>query len=54
LLGSEDVGINPEIMRICDDLVQIPVFGTIQSLNVSVAAGVMLYEVIRQRGAISN
>lgn len=54
LLGSEDVGIDPEIMRICDDLVQIPVFGTIQSLNVSVAAGVMLYEVIRQRGAISN
>lgn len=49
LLGSEDVGIDPEIMRTCDDLVQIPVFGTIQSLNVSVAAGVMLYEVIRQR-----
>ena len=49
LMGAEDVGIEPEILRICDDLVRIPVFGTIESLNVSVAAGVMLYEVIRQR-----
>ena len=50
LMGAEDIGIEPEIIRICDDLVRIPVFGTIESLNVSVAAGVMLYEVIRQRG----
>lgn len=49
LMGGEDVGISPEVLKICDELVQIPVFGTIQSLNVSVAAGVMLYEVIRQR-----
>lgn len=50
ILGSEDVGITSDVLRICDDLVRIPIFGTIQSLNVSVASGVMLYEVIRQRG----
>lgn len=50
LMGGEDVGISPDLLKICDELVQLPVFGNIQSLNVSVAAGVMLYEVIRQRG----
>ena len=49
LMGAEDVGISPELLKISDDLVRLPIFGTIQSLNVSVAAGVMLYEVIRQR-----
>ena len=50
LMGGEDVGISPELLKISDELVRLPVFGNIQSLNVSVAAGVMLYEVIRQRG----
>ena len=49
LMGAEDVGISPELLKISDELVKLPVFGTIQSLNVSVAAGVMMYEVIRQR-----
>ena len=49
LMGSEDEGVSTEILRITDDLVKIPQFGTIQSLNVSVAAGIMIYEVIRQR-----
>lgn len=49
VMGAEDVGVAPEHLRICDNLVRIPQFGTIQSLNVSVAAGVMMYEVIRQR-----
>ncbi|MPM56035.1 putative TrmH family tRNA/rRNA methyltransferase [bioreactor metagenome] len=49
LMGSEDEGVSPEILRICDELIKIPQFGSIQSLNVSVAAGVMVYEVIRQR-----
>lgn len=49
LMGAEDVGISPELLKISDDLVRLPIFGTIQSLNVSVAAGVMLYEVVRQR-----
>lgn len=49
LMGSEDEGVSPEILRVCDELVRVPQFGSIQSLNVSVAAGVMIYEVIRQR-----
>lgn len=49
VMGSEDTGISPEIMKLCDTFVAIPQFGHIQSLNVSVAAGVMMYEVVRQR-----
>ncbi|MDD2246107.1 MAG: 23S rRNA (guanosine(2251)-2'-O)-methyltransferase RlmB [Proteiniphilum sp.] len=49
VMGAEDAGIAPEHLRICDELIKIPQFGTIQSLNVSVAAGVLIYEVIRQR-----
>ena len=49
VMGSEDTGISPEVMRLCDALVSIPEFGNIHSLNVSVAAGVMIYEVVRQR-----
>lgn len=51
LMGSEDEGVSPDILRVCDELVRIPQFGTIQSLNVSVAAGVMVYEVVRQRNS---
>lgn len=49
VMGSEDTGVATENLRICDELVRIPQFGTIQSLNVSVAAGVLIYEVVRQR-----
>lgn len=49
VMGSEDRGIAPEHLRISDELVKLPQFGNIQSLNVSVAAAVMIYEVIRQR-----
>lgn len=49
VMGSEDTGISPEVLRACDTLVAIPQFGQIGSLNVSVAAGVMMYEVVRQR-----
>lgn len=51
VMGSEDMGVAPEHLRICDELVRIPQSGTIQSLNVSVAAGVLIYEVVRQRGS---
>ncbi len=50
VMGSEDVGIFPENLRRCNEQVRIPMTATIESLNVSVAAGVMLYEVVRQRG----
>jgi len=49
LMGAEDLGVSAENLRVSDELVKIPQFGTIQSLNVSVAAGVIMYEVVRQR-----
>ena len=49
VLGSEDEGISTDVLRLCDQLVSIPEFGNIRSLNVSVAAGVLIYEVVRQR-----
>lgn len=49
VLGAEDTGISPELIRIADHLAKIPMFGEIASLNVSVSAGVIIYEAIRQR-----
>ena len=50
ILGSEDTGISPQLLKIADSWVSIPMKGTIASLNVSVAAGVLLFEILRQRG----
>jgi 23S rRNA (guanosine2251-2'-O)-methyltransferase len=49
IMGAEDTGVSSENLRICDELVKIPQFGSIASLNVSVAAGVLIYEAVRQR-----
>ena len=49
VMGSEDTGISEEALRVCDSLVAIPMLGSIGSLNVSVAAGVIMYEAVRQR-----
>jgi 23S rRNA (guanosine2251-2'-O)-methyltransferase len=49
ILGSEDQGISPQHLRLADENVHIPVLGPIASLNVSVAAAVVLYEHVRQR-----
>lgn len=49
VMGNEEKGISYNVLKECSALVSIPQFGTIQSLNVSVACGVMIYEVIRQR-----
>ncbi|MDE7388810.1 MAG: 23S rRNA (guanosine(2251)-2'-O)-methyltransferase RlmB, partial [Muribaculaceae bacterium] len=49
VMGAEDVGISPEVLKMADEGASIPMFGEIGSLNVSVAAGVMMYEVVRQR-----
>ncbi|MGQ8338346.1 23S rRNA (guanosine(2251)-2'-O)-methyltransferase RlmB [Sunxiuqinia sp. A32] len=51
IMGSEEYGIAPEILKMTNEQVQIPILGKIESLNVSVAAGLLLYEVIRQRDA---
>jgi 23S rRNA (guanosine2251-2'-O)-methyltransferase len=49
VVGSEEDGISDAILRDADDLARIPLKGKIGSLNVSVAAGVAMYEVVRQR-----
>ncbi len=49
VMGAEDTGLSNEVSRLCDSLAGIPIIGHIASLNVSVAAGVMIYEAVRQR-----
>jgi len=49
VLGAEAKGLRPLVLRACDHQVQIPMTGRVASLNVSVAAGILLYEVARQR-----
>jgi 23S rRNA (guanosine2251-2'-O)-methyltransferase len=50
VVGAEGKGLQDLLARKCDFLVSIPMLGKVPSLNVSVAAGVMLYEIVRQRG----
>ncbi|PKB45187.1 23S rRNA (guanosine2251-2'-O)-methyltransferase [Cellulophaga sp. RHA19] len=49
IMGSEDVGISPSILKAADHTAKLPLLGEIESLNVSVACGVFLYEAVRQR-----
>ena len=49
VMGSEEQGISKEVLKLCDMTVAIPQYGNIQSLNVSAAAAVMLFEAVRQR-----
>jgi 23S rRNA (guanosine2251-2'-O)-methyltransferase len=49
VLGSEGKGLRPRVASHCDELVSLPQRGKVASLNLSVAAGVVLYEVVRQR-----
>ena len=49
VLGAEGKGVHDLVRRRCDFLVSIPMLGKVSSLNVSVAAGVVLYEIVRQR-----
>jgi 23S rRNA (guanosine2251-2'-O)-methyltransferase len=50
IMGSEEEGISPEYLKLCDVTCKIPMQGPVESLNVSVATAVALFEVVRQRG----
>ncbi|MGC6469716.1 MAG: 23S rRNA (guanosine(2251)-2'-O)-methyltransferase RlmB [Flavobacteriales bacterium] len=52
ILGSEEDGISEEYLKLCNFKTKIPLAGSIDSLNVSVSAGVILYEAIRQRNEL--
>ncbi len=52
VLGGEGKGIRRLVKEHCDHIVSLPVFGQVSSLNVSVAAGIALYEAVRQRGTV--
>jgi 23S rRNA (guanosine2251-2'-O)-methyltransferase len=49
IMGNEETGISPELLKMSDVRAKLPILGEVQSLNVSVAAGVMMYEVLEQR-----
>jgi len=49
ILGSEEKGISEKLLKLADERIKIPLKGKIESLNVSVAAGILLYDVVRQR-----
>ncbi len=49
IMGAEDTGVSPELLKLADVRAKLPIMGEVQSLNVSVAAAVFMYEVLRQR-----
>ena len=49
IMGSEQKGINKSVINLSNESVKLPMYGKIESLNVSVACGILLYEVVRQR-----
>ena len=54
VMGAEDTGVSKEVLKLCDEQLAIPMIGHIESLNVSAAAAVMLFEVVRQRIGEAN
>ena len=53
VMGSEGKGVSPSVLKLVDAKAKLPMFGSIASLNVSVACGAFLYEVVRQRHSSS-
>ena len=49
VMGSEEKGVYPALLKICDEKIKIPMAGDFESLNVSVATGIILYEAMKQR-----
>tara|TARA_R110002050_G_scaffold295080_1_gene453540 strand:- start:1825 stop:2577 length:753 start_codon:yes stop_codon:yes gene_type:complete len=53
VMGSEDRGVNPSVLKMVDYKAKLPILGEIESLNVSVACGAFLYETVRQRRIVN-
>lgn len=51
VIGAEGIGLRPRVAKSCDALVSLPLRGRIESLNASAAAAVLMYEILRRRGA---
>jgi len=49
VMGSEEKGVYPALLKVCDENISIPMKNNFESLNVSVATGMILYEVMKQR-----
>ena len=49
VIGSEGLGLRRTVKEMCDAVVRLPMMGNVNSLNVSVAAGILCYELMRQR-----
>lgn len=54
VFGSEGKGLRPLVKKTCDQIVSIPLIGSVESLNVSVAAGITMYEILRKLGRIGS
>lgn len=54
VMGGEGHGLHRLVREVCDERAHIPLLGPVSSLNVSVAAGVVLYEAVRQRGRVKQ
>jgi 23S rRNA (guanosine2251-2'-O)-methyltransferase len=52
VMGSEDNGVFPALLKICDEKIKIPMAGDFESFNVSVATGIVLYEMMKQRSVM--
>lgn len=54
VVGHESHGVSPEVLKICDQIVELPMWGINKSLNVMVSCGIVLYEILRQTTANKN
>ncbi len=54
IMGSERIGISETEAALCDYLVQIPMAGYVESLNLSIASALVLYEILRQREPVPD
>jgi len=54
IMGNEGKGISKAVAKHCDYTIHLPILGKVQSLNVSVTAGIVLYEILRKRNTLGE